>query len=123
MSRTVSEVILQDFEHNEIYPRAYSDHTGEIIHNGLVQYAERARWNSYGEQIQGHIDDTAVHLSEDDRDKLDLLPYQKATQTRDGLMSKEDKQKLDEIVNLFYPLGTVYYNTDHDNAPNFSGTT
>ena len=35
-----------------------------------------------------------------------------ASQTQNGYMSKDDKAKLDEIVDIFYPVGTVYMSVD-----------
>ena len=90
---------------------------------------DKEKWND-------HVDDASLttptyHLKSGDRENLDLLPYElaEAPQTvptprpgKDGLMSKEDKEKLDNIINLIYPVGSVFSSTNNS-TPTYEGTT
>ena len=49
--------------------------------------------------------------------------YSNATSSANGLMSKEDKTKLDNIVNLIYPIGSIYMSVNSTSpAILFGGT-
>lgn len=45
-----------------------------------------------------HTTDTGIHVSEEEKKKWDTAATQEATQAKAGLMSPEDKQKLDHVA-------------------------
>ena len=45
-----------------------------------------------------HNNDTEIHVSEEEKKKWDTTATQEATQAKAGLMSPEDKQKLDHVA-------------------------
>lgn len=49
-------------------------------------------------------------LNDSGYQKTDEIPV--VSQTQNGYMSKDDKAKLDGIVDMFYPVGTVYMSAD-----------
>lgn len=53
----------------------------------------------------------------------ELSSYDLATQSASGLMSAQDKQKLDTIADLIYPVGSIYMNVNSTSpATLFGGT-
>ena len=115
-NRQADDVILVSFDGQYIFPRTYKDHKGMIIHDGLVSYEEKARWNTSSGSIEGisstlntHINNSNIHLTQEEKQRID----NNASETKDGIMSKEDKKKLDSIFDVLYPVGTVYESTQN----------
>lgn len=98
------DIVLRNGEGIELYPRAYKDHRGIEIHTGLVSELDRTKWDGYdqhikdnAENINTHVSNTDIHLSEEQRELLNSL-YQKV-----------------------YPIGCVYSSVN-DTTPTFEGT-
>lgn len=68
---------------------------GQLLNNDiyLKQKLEEMVLNS-----NQHTTDTGIHVSEEEKKKWDTTATQEATQAKAGLMSPEDKQKLDHVA-------------------------
>jgi len=106
------KVQLVNGNQDNLFPNAYYDHLGSVIHDGLVNESDRTKWNGYNakitnntEKIESHISNEDIHLSDAEKELLEGLP-----------------EILDTLYQKIYPVGCVYSSVNNT-TPTFEGTT
>lgn len=116
------KVQLVNGDQDNLFPSAYYDHRGSVIHDGLVTTEERTEWNDAAQQIGSHVSNSGIHVTSSSKTKWNNHVNDTTATLPVYHLTSNDRELLNSLYQKVYPIGCVYSSVENI-TPTFEGTT
>ena len=101
-------VHLTNGDQDNIFPSAYYDHKGKVIHDGLVSSTDRSKWDGYEAQIEAHTSNSGIHVTTNNKTKWNNHVNDATATLPVYHLTSDEKDLLKNLYQKVYPVGCVY---------------